>query len=311
MNIITTDELNYRIKNDAEEFVKSSEKVYADHIFEIAETLRENLKEKPIVLLSGPSGSGKTTSALRIEALLEKWGYNTHTLSMDSYFLPVVNTPDAIGEDGRIDYESPLRMDIPLLNDHLEKLANGEEIDVPKFNFVEQRREKGHLLKRNKNEIVVIEGIHALNPEITGQSYDFATGIYVSVRTRIQRSNGELLHPSKIRVMRRMIRDIVQRGRRPEDTLDMYQGVERGENLYIMPHKHRAHFDIDTFFDYEVPLYKDRVIPAMERLKEFYPDYEKFSDILGFLYEMETLSAEYVPTNALIREFVGGSDFEY
>lgn len=311
MNIITTDELNYMVKNDPDGLVKAAEKEYADHIYEIAETLRENVKEKPIVLLSGPSGSGKTTSAMRIEALLDEWGCSTHTLSMDSYFLPIVNTPDAVGEDGKIDYESPLRMDIPLLNDHLEKIANGEEIDVPKFNFVEQKREAGHKLKRGKNEIVVIEGIHALNPEITGKSYDFATGIYVSVRTRLQNLSGGLLHPSKIRVMRRMIRDIVQRGRRPEDTLDMYQGVERGENLYIMPYKHRAHFDIDTFFEYEVPLYKDRVIPALEALKDTYPEYDKFSDILGFLYELEALPLDYVPKNALIREFVGGSRFEY
>ena len=311
MKIITTDELNYRIKTDAEGLIRSAEKIYADQIYEIAETLRENVKEKPIVLLSGPSGSGKTTSALRIEALLDRWGCETHTLSMDSYFLPTAHTPDAVDENGKIDYESPQRMDIPLLNDHLEKLANGEEIDVPKFNFVEQTREKGHTLKRNKNEIVVIEGIHALNPEITGKSYDFATGIYVSVRTRIQNQKGELLHPSKIRVMRRMIRDIVQRGRKPEETLDMYQGVERGENLYIMPYKHRANFDIDTFFDYEVPLYRDRVIPALEELRDTYPDYEKFSEILHFLNELLPLSSEYVPADALVREFVGGSHFKY
>lgn len=311
MKIITTDELNYRVKNDPEGLIAGAEKEYADHIYEIAETLRENVEEKPIVLLSGPSGSGKTTSAMRIEELLDQWGYNTHTLSMDSYFLPADNTPDAVDENGKIDFESPLRMDIPLLNDHLEKIANGEEIEVPRFNFIEQRREKGHTLQRKQKEIVVIEGIHALNPEITGKSYDFSTGIYVSVRTRLQNQKGELLHPSKIRVMRRLMRDVVQRGRRPEDTLDMYPGVERGENLYIMPYKHRAHFDIDTFFDYEVPLYKDRVIPAFESLKETYPDYHRFSEILSFLYELEALSGEKVPTNALIREFIGGSNFEY
>lgn len=311
MNIITTDELNYKVKNDAEQLVQSAENKYADNIRIIAETLRRNIQTKPIVLLSGPSGSGKTTSALRIEALLDNWGYETHTLSMDSYFLPIGQTPNAVCEDGKPDYESPLRMDIPLLNKHLEMMANCEEIDVPRFNFIEQKREVGFKLKRRKNEIVVIEGIHALNPDITGSAYDYATGIYVSVRTRIQNSKGELLHPSKIRLMRRLIRDIVQRGRKPSETLDMYSGVERGENLYIMPYKNRAHFDIDTFFDYELPLYRDRVIPAVEALRDSYENYERFSDILTFLYETESISQEIVPAKALVREFFGGSDFKY
>ena len=311
MRILSTADLNYMIKNDTQGFIEKSEKNYANHIYEIAETLRENVHAKPIVLLSGPSGSGKTTSALRIESLLDSWGCKTHTLSMDSYFLPADETPDAVDENGEIDYESPLRMDIELLNEHLEKIANCEEIQVPRFNFVEQKRERGHVLHRKHNEIVVIEGIHALNPEITGQSYDFATGIYVSVRTRIQNLRGELLHPSKIRVMRRLMRDIEQRGRRPEDTLSMFMSVERGEGLYIMPYKHRAHFDIDTFFDYEVPLYKDRLIPVFEKLSKTYDKYARFSEILDFLYELEGIDPEKVSTNALIREFIGGSDYTY
>lgn len=310
MRIITTDELNSWGENP-KDFVERIEKEYSDKILEIATTLSENVDKKPIVLLSGPSGSGKTTTALRIEQLLDGWGFETHTLSMDSYFLPIKDSKIVLDENGEIDYESPQRLDIPLLNSHLEKLANCEEIEVPRYNFKIQDREKGHTLKRGKNEIVIIEGIHALNPEITGNSYDFATGLYVSVRTRIQNRMGELLHPSKIRVMRRLMRDIEQRGRRPEETLDMFKSVERGENLYIMPYKHRAHFEIDTFFDYEVPIYKEIITPVMERLSQSYEHYEDFSEILDFLKELNGLDTSEIPSHALIREFIGGSGFDY
>lgn len=311
MKIITTDELNAWVKDDPAGLIKRSEKAYSDKILEIATTLRENVEQKPIVLLSGPSGSGKTTTALRIEQILDGWGFETHTLSMDSYFLPIKDPRQAVDENGKIDYESPLRLDIELLNKHLEMLANCEEIQVPKYDFKTQTRKAGHSLKRHKNELVVIEGIHALNPDITGNSMEFATGIYVSVRTRLQNTKGELLHPSKIRLMRRMMRDIEQRGRIPEETLDMYKSVERGENLYIMPYKHRAHFEIDSFFDYEVAIYKSIISPVMERISETYKDYERFSDILKFLNEISPLEQTFVPKNSLVREFIGGSDFRY
>lgn len=311
MRIVTTDELRNRAKESPVELVQRSEKYYSNQILEIAETLRENVQTRPILLLSGPSGSGKTTTALRIEEILDGWGYETHTLSMDSYFLTINGTTQALDENGKIDYESPLRLDIPLLNKHLEMIANCEEIQVPRYNFKKQTREAGHTLKRNKNELVVIEGIHALNPEITGKSYDYATGLYVSVRTRLQNSRGELLHPSKIRLMRRLMRDIEQRGRCAEETLEMYKSVERGENLYIMPYKHRAHFEIDTFFDYEVPIYKGLISPVMKRLENSYADYESFSDIGRFLDEICGISQEIVPKNSLVREFIGGSSFEY
>lgn len=311
MRIVTTDELKSWVKSDPSGLVKRSEKAYADKILEIATTLSDNVKEKPIVLLSGPSGSGKTTTALRIEQLLDGWGNETHTLSMDSYFLPINDTVLAMDENGKIDYESPLRLDIELLNKHLEMLANCEEIQLPRYNFKTQSREAGHCLKRNKNELVVIEGIHALNPDITGKSMGFATGMYVSVRTRLQNNRGELLHPSKIRLMRRLMRDIEQRGRLATETMDMYKSVERGENLYIMPYKHRAHFEIDTFFDYEVATYKDLILPVMSGLSQSYEDYENFSDIEKFLEEIYGLDQAFVPKNSLIREFIGGSDFEY
>lgn len=311
MKLISTDEINDRLKNDSEGFIAQAEKEYTNAITEIAATLKENLSEKPIVLLSGPSGSGKTTSALRIESLLDGWGSETHTLSMDSYFLPESQTPEALDENGKMDYESPLRLDTKLLNEHLEILANCGEVEVPKFNFAKQQREPGHTLKRNPGEIVVVEGIHALNPDITGKSYEFATGIYVSVRTRIQDTSGRLLHPSKIRVMRRLIRDGEHRGRQPEQTLDMFRSVQRGEDLYIMPYKYRAHFEIDTFFPYEISVYRDRLIPIFEKLKDSYAGFEGFAEIPGFLREIRGISQQLVPEDALIREFVGGSSLKY
>ena len=311
MNIITTDEINEKMGAYAEEYVATEEKRYADKLLEVTEVLRENVSTKPIVLLSGPSGSGKTTTALRIEGILDSWGCETHTLSMDSYFIPAHENHEAYDDNGEIDYESPKRLDIALLNRHFEMLANCEEIEIPKFNFKTQTREKGKTLRRKPGEIVVIEGIHALNDEVTGKSYNFATGIYVSVRTRVQNQKGELLPPSKIRLMRRLMRDMEHRGRAPEETLDMYKSVERGENLYIMPYKHRAHFDIDTFFGYEIPVCNERLIPVFESLSQSYSGFENFQVIPEFLSELKPASQDIVPADALIREFIGGSKLEY
>lgn len=311
MKLITTDELNLEIENGEKQLIERCEIQYQNKLNEIAESLKENHEEKPLILLSGPSGSGKTTTALRIEHMLDTTGFETHTLSMDSYFLPVDETPHAVTENGDVDFESPLRMDIELLNKHLEKIVNCEKIEIPKFNFIKQIREKGKTLKRKPNEFVVIEGIHALNPDITGKSAKYATGLYVSVRTRIQNTLGQLLHPSKIRVMRRLMRDVKHRGRLPKDTLNMFKSVERGENLYIIPYKHRAHFELDTFFDYEIPLYREILIPVFKELAESYDGYNGFEEIPSFLDEIKSITNENVPKHSLIREFIGGSDLRY
>lgn len=306
MKKIAIKTINDKVNNSADNFMNCSEDFYNRQILEVTEHLANCSKDRPIILLSGPSGSGKTTSAHRIEAMLREMGHPTHTISMDNYFLSAEDNLEAMDENGNIDYESPLRLDIPLFTKHLEMLANCEEIHVPTFDFIHQQRREGFNLKRKPGEFVILEGIHALNPMVTGKNLDFATCIYVSVRTRIMKDDGQLLHPSKIRLMRRLIRDKIFRGRAFEETLDFFKWVQRGENLYIMPHKERADFDIDTFLPYEASVYKSILLPELEKIRSSYESYSKFSEIECFLREILPVDGGIVPNNSLLREFTGG-----
>lgn len=303
MKCVLIEQLNDAAGNP-QEFIEISERAYRNQISAAAKTIYEQRKERPIVLISGPSGSGKTTSAARLSQCLRENGCKAHTISMDNYFLPMEMNEAARDKDGKIDFESPYRMDIPLFKEHLEKLFHCIEIEIPTFDFAEQARREGYPLKRADGDLVIIEGIHALNPLLTGDCGDFTQGVYVSVRTRIQ-SGGELLHPSKIRLMRRLIRDKLYRGRGLSETFEFFKSVERGENLYIMPYKDRANFDIDTFIDYEAPVYRNILLPELEAASREYSDYADFADIEQFLKRLKPIDKEFVPKHALIREFIG------
>ncbi|MDE6731885.1 MAG: nucleoside kinase [Oscillospiraceae bacterium] len=302
MKCITVEYLNKAAKKP-EGFIAEGEKMYSEQLREAADKIFEHRADKPIVLISGPSGSGKTTSAMRVAADLKSRGCHSHVISMDNYFLPLKKDIELHGKDN-IDYESPERLDIELFHEHLEKLSRGEEIEVPGFDFAQQDRIPGMKLLRGEGDLVILEGIHALNPLVTGDSDDYTHRIYVSVRTRIQEGE-ELLHPSKIRLMRRLMRDKLYRGRDQAETFEFFKSVERGEDLYIMPHKHRANFDIDTFIEYEPSVYRDILLPELEKTAQTYSGYSEFADIEKFLRLLTPTDKKYVPEDALIREFIG------
>ena len=262
------------------------------------------IEDGEFVFLVGPSGSGKTTTASRIARLLEDNGCRAHTISMDNYFLTLTKEEKRLGEQGKFDFESPKRLDTELFKAHLEKLNRCERIDVPTFDFAEQKSRPGMPLERQPGDIVIMEGIHALNPEVTGHSDDYTNRVYVSVRTRLEDNEG-LLHPSKIRLMRRLIRDKLYRGRSVVETMEFFRSVERGEDLYIMPYKGRANFDIDTFIGYEPLVYRDILLPELEKISHSYEHYADYADIEKFLRELLPLDREYVPDNSLVKEFIG------
>ncbi|MDE7194358.1 MAG: nucleoside kinase [Oscillospiraceae bacterium] len=304
MNSISISELN-KLAKHPEKLILADENAYADRISKVAERIYLEREARPVVLISGPSGSGKTTSATRIQRVLSENGCTTHTISMDNYFLPLCETEKARDENGNIDFESPLRLDIPLFREHIEKLFACEEIEIPGFDFARQERINGMPLKRGKGDLVILEGIHALNPLVTGDSENFTNCVYVSVRTRLSGKKGETLHPSKIRLMRRLMRDKLYRGRSLAETFEFFKSVERGENLYIMPFKHRANFDIDTFIGYEPLVYRDILLPDLESVSHTYEGYAEFADIERFLKQLSEVDRRFVPDNSLIREFIG------
>ncbi len=290
-----------------EAFIAACDTDYRGKVASMAEGIMSTAVERPIVLISGPSGSGKTTTARLLEKYLDDAGMETHVLSMDNYFHALTAEEKLLFAENKLDLESPLRLDSELLNEQLDALHEGKTVALPRYNFLTNEREyTGETLTLGKSELLILEGIHALNPAVISAE-DFTTRIYVSVRTRIEHGEDALLHPSKIRLARRMIRDMRTRGRSFEDTVRLYDGVERGENLYIMPYKHRAHFDIDTFHPFEPCLYH-RLLP--ENTNALAKEFPWAADLFSVLSQMTCIDPALVPDGSLIREFIGGSMFE-
>lgn len=311
INFIKTSDINGGLAADTKGYIRKCEDVYRRRLAEAAEKIRLDAKDRPLVLLSGPSGSGKTTSAIRIAKMLRDKGMSVHTISMDNYFLPGNSEDIPLDENGNPDLESPLRMDIPLFSEHLEKLFKCEPLEIPRFNFKTQSRVFGETMRREKNEIIIIEGIHALNPEVTGNTDDFTTCVYVSVRTRIRDDSGSVMHPKNVRLMRRLCRDKLFRGRSAAEVFAMLPTVSRGEDLYIMPHKHRAHFDIDTFLAYEPSVYRAMLIDELKKSSELAKYGEDYAAALKILGQLSPLTKQEVPQDSLVREFIGGSSLKY
>lgn len=304
--------INKRIQKNMASFVRRCEEDYQLQIETVADSIAESRGAKPIILLAGPSGSGKTTSALRLEEYLDKAGMETHTISMDNYFLPLDDATAERTEDGSIDFESPSRLDMDLLDKHIKMLSRCEEIEVPTFDFARQTRgTEFRKLKRKENELIIFEGIHALNPAVMGEHTDVANGVYVSVRTRLESKTGELLHPSHLRLMRRLIRDKLFRGRDAIATMEMFASVERGEDKYIMPHKHNAHYSINTFMAYEPSAYKRYLLDDLRRVHETGYEFDQLGLMIEMLEYLEPIDIGLVPGTSLVREFVGGSELAY
>ena len=301
------EEINDRLRADAPGFLAECDAAYESRVEHAAETIIARLKQSPIVLLSGPSGSGKTTTAQMLERILDTWGLESHTLSMDNYFKSLSPEEQRMADRGELDLESPERVDATLLHEQLLAMVRGEPVSLPRYDFVNACRvDSGRILERKENEIVILEGIHALNPDVVRLPDENMTKLYISVRTRVVYDD-ITLHPSKVRLLRRMLRDRVGRGRRPEETIALYASVQRGESRFIMPYKHRADFDIDTFIAYELGVYKKAFY---EELKDIH-DEPEIDALLTILEHTDEIDAVGVPRGSLIREFIGGGEFEH
>lgn len=289
------------------DFIRACDEAYHNKIADLANDIMKNVATRPILLISGPSGSGKTTSARLTEHFLDNAGFRTHVLSLDNYFHTLTGEEKELFEKNELDLESPDRLDAEYLNHQLSELHKGNEVELPRFDFLTHTRgNSGEKLRLGENDILILEGIHALNPAVIDAD-DYTTRVYVSVRTRVELPDGRLLHPSKVRLARRMIRDTRTRGRTPDGTLGIYESVERGENLYIMPYKHRAHYDIDTFFPSELGIYKSLLPSSMPEAEKKYPWLSELFEAMAYL---PAIDPTLVPESSLLREFIGGGMFE-
>ena len=305
-------EINRRIQSDVTEFLAECDESYAQRVSLAADKILSNLERSPIVLLSGPSGSGKTTTAMKIAEELRRRGVNSHAVAMDNYFL----TPDPKTAprtpEGAIDYESPLCLDMELLDRHFTALGRGEEILIPRFEFARQMRNDslGAPLKLEKNEIAIFEGIHALNDDIAGRHPE-AAKLYLSARSNINEGSVLRFKGTWMRLTRRAVRDYSFRGTEVARTLEMWANVRRGEKLYISPFKSRADIIFDSSLPYEVSVMKHYAVPILQSVPE---DNERRAEMLELVQAFEHFQAidpALVAKNSLLREFIGGGTYHY
>ena len=306
-------EINERCRTDAAGFIAECDAVYADRLEKAADRIQANLEHSPIVLLSGPSGSGKTTTAMKICEVLESRGIRTHSVSLDDYFKTVSPETTPRTASGAYDLESPLCLDMDLLNEHFTKLTRGERIYVPKYDFVHQARlmRYGRTLRLKKDEVVVFEGIHALNDAIT-TVHPEAFKLYISARSNILDDSGRIMFKGTwMRLMRRTVRDYLFRGTNAQSTLKNWANVRRGEKLYISPFKDKADLQFDSSFAYEVPVLNNTATELFSGMPEDTPRYQELRSILHAFEQFEDISPDLLAEDSLLREFIGGGKYKY
>ena len=299
-------DINLRTVSDHKEFMQECDALYDRRVEEAVERILANKKNSPIVLLSGPSGSGKTTTSMKIAAAMEKHGVYTHYVGMDDYFKTVDRTTPRTPE-GELDLESPLCLDMDLLNRHFSELARGERIYVPKYEFSRRMRiqEPSKSIKLGPDEMVIFEGIHALNTMIT-DVHPEAFKLYISARSDVEFQGRLVFKRTWFRLVRRMVRDYKFRGSDPQDTMSMWGNVRRGELNYISPYKDQANFRFDTSFAYELPVFNHTATELFKSVPEGIERFEELRKVLPALQLFGHIPEEDVADDALIREFIGG-----
>ena len=305
-------EINRRVRTDAEAFLAECDENYAQRVSLAADRILANLERSPIVLLSGPSGSGKTTTAMKIAEELRRRGVNSHAVAMDNYFLTQDPKTAPRTPEGAIDYESPLCLDMELLDRHFAALARGEKILIPKFEFARQMRNDsmGLPLRLEKNEIAIFEGIHALNDDIAGR-HPQAAKLYISARSNINEGSVLRFKGTWMRLTRRAVRDYSFRGTEVARTLDMWANVRRGEKLYISPFKSKADLIFDSSLPYEVPVMKHYALPILQSVPEDNERRGELLDLVKAFDHFQAIDPALVARDSLLREFNGGGSYQY
>ena len=305
-------DINMKTVFDPKGFIQECDDAYNKKLERAADLIIKNMAQSPIVLLSGPSGSGKTTTSMKIAEVLEKRGVGTHYVSMDDYFKTVVPETAPRTPEGDLDLESPLCMDMELLNRHFTMLSKGEKIYVPKYEFSRQMRvtEPSKSIRLKKDEIVVFEGIHALNDMIT-DVHPEAFKLYISARSNVDFDDKPVFKSTWFRLVRRMVRDYNFRGADPDYTMSMWANVRRGEKANISPYKHKANYQFDSSFPYEIAVMNETATRLFQSVPEGIERYDELKEVLPALQLFGVIDNSLVAPDAMIREFIGGGVYEY
>ena len=308
MRVIDVEYINDCMRDDLS-FVFRCEEIFHDKIGKASVRILERRKDHPVVLITGPSGSGKTTTAMRLKDYLTNLDVPVRMLSMDNFFLPVDERPPEAE-----DWESPYCVDWNWLNEAVRTLKDGDEAEIPQYDFKTSSRKDPVKMQGDKDALIIVEGIHMLNPIIFDKLKDIATGVYVAPRTRVVTPGDRVLRPEQIRIARRMIRDYQSRGRSLKETVLMAKSVDAGEMQHITPYKENAIVHIDTFHDYELCIlaeYIHEIPEAMETLDaQFIKEY-RLEELIRTTNVLKPLRTAYIPKDSIVREFIGGSRYIY
>lgn len=309
LHVQTLYKLNKIIKkNKIKEYILLDEALHEKKLAKIADDI-VNRKKVKVILIAGPSSSGKTTFAQRLGIQLRLNGLKPVTLSVDNYFVERSENPK--DEDGNFDFECIEAIDTKLFNEHLLKLLNGEEIDVPTFDFeMGTKRFNGEKMRLKDDQVLVIEGIHCLNDKLTplipkDQKYK----IYISCLTVLNMDYNNRISTTDSRLIRRIVRDSQFRGYKALHTLQMWESVNRGEVNNIFPYQEQADSMFNSSLIYELAVLKDYALPLLREITNDCPEYSEAKKLITMLEYFESVSSDYVPQNSLLREFLGGSIF--
>lgn len=311
LGIRTVGDFNQAIDaNHATDIINISEALQEKKIANIAEEIASR-KGVKLVLLAGPSSSGKTTSCKRLSIQLAVNGLKPLQISLDDYFVDREKTPkDALGE---YDYESIYALDLDLINEQFNALFRGEEVELPKYDFQSGKSKKsGNKLKMNDNNVLVVEGIHALNPELTAHiPQEQIFRVYASALTTILLDNHNYIPTTDNRLLRRIIRDYKYRGVSAQETIHRWPSVRAGENKWIFPFQENADAMLNTAMLYELAVIKMQAEPLLQQVPENCEEYAEAYRLLKFLKYFKGIPYNNLPPTSLLREFLGGSSFHY
>lgn len=298
------------VAGEIEDIIRVTEAFQENKFAKIADDIR-NRGNVRIVMISGPSSSGKTTSCKRISVQLTIQGYSPVQISVDDFFVEREQTPkDA---NGQYDFEALEAIDLPLFNSMLQRLMDGEEVELPTFDFQQGKKIwTGKKVKMKENAILIIEGIHCLNPKLTSSIPDeLKYKIFVSALTSISIDSQNPIPTTDNRLIRRIVRDHKYRGYSALDTLRRWQSVRNGEVRNIFPYQENADVMINSALIFELGILKPYAVPVLRAVPETEPEYAEARRLLKFLSYFKTIPAENIPGTSILREFVGGSQFNY
>lgn len=311
LGIKTVGDFNEAVKNGlATDLINVSEALQEKKISQIADTIAVR-KEIKVVLIAGPSSSGKTTFCKRLSVQLLASGVKPVQISLDDYFVNRTETPK--DENGELDYESIYALNIPLINEQFNALFRGEEVELPKYNFQTGMSEKsGKKLHLGDNNILLVEGIHALNPALTEQiADDKKFKIYASALTTILLDDHNYIPTTDNRLLRRIVRDYKYRGCSAKDTIHRWPSVRAGENKWIFPYQEQADVMFNTALLFELAVIKPQAEEVLEQVPENCEEYAEAYRLRKFLKYFAPLPFHNLPPTSLLREFLGGSSFKY